>query len=296
MSIKIYNGRKLKKELSLNQLNSFCDNLSKKVEELQREEALLYVIGNSERFLDNKILDRLLSLEGDFERECSLFSRFTDQLREMQKNPLFKDYFNYEVSFHFYPLKNKTLMLHFCSSSLSKKIDSLVELKTDFYGYWNSSDRDEEITLKEWNTRGRDWDKALKPDYVPSRHGLSRTVCYNEYNALIKLFHNKEQLKTLIDKLATCPEKRLDNLAKRYVSKNYEKRRIKKINKEFTDLLELNSSEKYLVKKEVSDYLLTEKCLVSTDKFKSKYREKITLLSLESLMDKKYTIEKRSSK
>lgn len=45
--------------------------------------------------------------------------------------------------------------------------------ETEFYPYWNNTDRPDGVSASEWRRRARAWDRALGPAGVPARRGHS---------------------------------------------------------------------------------------------------------------------------
>lgn len=49
------------------------------------------------------------------------------------------------------------------------------------YAYWNNTDKPSYVTEEQWARRGRDWDKALGRDGIPSLHGFG-IQCHATYS------------------------------------------------------------------------------------------------------------------
>lgn len=67
----------------------------------------------------------------------------------------------------------RTLALLFSENQTFKDCfldDALVS----YLGWWNNSDKPDDVTEEEWDQRGKDWDRAVGND-VPARRGLSRS-------------------------------------------------------------------------------------------------------------------------
>lgn len=48
------------------------------------------------------------------------------------------------------------------------------------YGYWNNSDRPDDVSKAEWARRKKDWDTALPGAGIPSMHGFNFTLVSND--------------------------------------------------------------------------------------------------------------------
>lgn len=57
-------------------------------------------------------------------------------------------------------------------AELSKDKDFSEKYGIKDYEYWNNTDKPDEISDREWNRRGRDWDKALPGLGVPAESGI----------------------------------------------------------------------------------------------------------------------------
>ena len=64
---------------------------------------------------------------------------------------------------------------------LIKNKDKFIEkYEIEEYGYWNNTDRPEEITIKEWEKRESDWNKALPGPGITARCGLCTCNIIND--------------------------------------------------------------------------------------------------------------------
>jgi hypothetical protein len=66
---------------------------------------------------------------------------------------------NPNAFFHAYSLRNNWLIIPVYS--LSNSWPTVFPKYVKKYHYWNNTDRDEDVSVREWNKRGKDWDKVL---------------------------------------------------------------------------------------------------------------------------------------
>lgn len=85
------------------------------------------------------------------------------------------------------PLRGKVLGIPYFRIEGHKKLwESLNWVKE--YGYWNNTDRPDNVTAPEWTQRRRDWDKVLPDDNpTPAENGYSFTVA-NQTNPQLALY------------------------------------------------------------------------------------------------------------
>ena len=43
--------------------------------------------------------------------------------------------------------------------------------KVEYYGYWNNTDKPDDIIDEEWDERGKEWEKALNKSGIPGENG-----------------------------------------------------------------------------------------------------------------------------
>lgn len=126
----------------------------------------------------------------------------------------------------FFSGQSKTLFLaygHIFTSLLDRILSSKSKKDRDFrkkygfeyYGYWNNTDKPENISQKKWNERGIEWNDVLMPDYIPSKHGLCCEL------VSMDAFFNDRELVFEIDENMPLPSERAKNMAVAIIRKNW---------------------------------------------------------------------------
>lgn len=76
---------------------------------------------------------------------------------------IYREEYNFDVSVAFYPYKGDIYIRPFCDMLMSKSLDFLNEDKRlREFGYWNNSDRPDNLTERQWNERAKVWDGIFK--------------------------------------------------------------------------------------------------------------------------------------
>lgn len=77
--------------------------------------------------------------------------------------------------------KGKTLILPYGEQDLCQKLLEMTGARP--YGYWDNTDPDEDVTAREWRQRESDWKKALGPkmNMSPSEAGTSIQLVSSKY-------------------------------------------------------------------------------------------------------------------
>lgn len=116
---------------------------------------------------------------------------------------------HHEAELVFIPCDNKMFVMYFGDPIYKSVIADDHEHYVDYH-YQNQCDRPEWITDEEWEQRSKDWEKAIGPDYVPSRHGLTFSlVDYDSIDASAAVDMNFKKAYEMLDDIA---EQRVNNL------------------------------------------------------------------------------------
>ncbi|MFW6219340.1 MAG: hypothetical protein ACOC33_00600 [bacterium] len=177
MSTKIYNGYKLKNNMSFQKITIFCQMIGDLINE-EREKLIVSLFTNI--FID----DLICILSGGYPQDKNLkflisfeiyneYKKRSDKIKQTkQRDPLY----DFEFEIVFIPIKNKILCLLYTEQSNFIKIwENQSEIEE--YGYWNNTDKPENLSEKDWDKRKIDWDEALPNYSIPSNRGL----IYNPY-------------------------------------------------------------------------------------------------------------------
>ena len=158
MSIKVYHGLKthLTDMADLNCLFSEFQKLAK----VQAQENFLYDVGSQIATQHDSYVLNLVDQEPELSPHNIAYEIYK-KTRE-HKNTLSPDeYWNdYTCEINFYTMNGKTLIV--CRAEkdfyqeILEKMDNISE-----YGYWNNTDKPEDISDDEWDIRLSEWDPAL---------------------------------------------------------------------------------------------------------------------------------------
>lgn len=189
MSTKIFNGYKI----TASSIDEAIDFILRGKKEVLKQYHLFVMETQTRRatkFLDNFLITEFLIkrsalpeiklIREDF--NASKFSPFSISYRQemeiVQENEkddaeiiLFpKKIINENESFYMAILFSKQSFLH--NDDFTKKITNIYRGKMQEYGYWNNTDKPEDISSKDWNKRRVNWDK-VSPTGIPVMDGIS---------------------------------------------------------------------------------------------------------------------------
>lgn len=175
MSTKIYNGLRIK-YMTMQELIPFSKELRAQLEPIAKEEFLK----SYTKMLEEAIVFIQTGVQID-----SCIHNY-NELSALE-NPTFKDVnriidkeirqfikanksattitesvsaFDFDTSLCVFPLSRKILSVPICNNE--RLMNALLENENiTAYGYWNNTDKPDNVSNREWNTRKSDWDKAL---------------------------------------------------------------------------------------------------------------------------------------
>jgi hypothetical protein len=186
MSIKIYNGYKLKEDLSLRALEDKTTQLKRLIQsqadQLFKHHSIneIYYMYDLYKMFPEKFYERYKKITGyEYRQEPkvdkSIFildvvmgvKRMVKSARQSEALP----FYNLEACIHIIPIKNKTLILWYGESDQLRTIFECQDW-IEGYHYQNQADRPEDLSEEEWELRRLDWEEAL-PNGVPSDRGFT---------------------------------------------------------------------------------------------------------------------------
>lgn len=175
MSTKIYNGLRIK-YMTMQELIPFSKELRAQLDTIAKEEFLK----SYTKMLEEAIVFIQTGVQID-----SCIHNY-NELSALE-NPTFKDVnriidkeirqfikanksattitesvsaFDFDTSLCVFPLSRKILSVPICNNE--RLMNALLENENiTAYGYWNNTDKPDNVSNREWNTRKSDWDKAL---------------------------------------------------------------------------------------------------------------------------------------
>lgn len=148
-----------------------------------------------------------------------------------------------------YPLEDKILLQAFgdldtyfqniCYSR--KKVDKEFCKKYGlvFYGYWNNTEKPNNVTKKEWDIRCIEWNQVLKGIGIPIENGLLLTIVHREPfidNLMLGLINKN---KTLFKKMIPSFEDRVNVVAETIVKSKYVNEKMEEKNLDKSDYFEI---------------------------------------------------------
>lgn len=134
--------------------------------------------------------------------------------------------FNLQNEIVLFPSQNKTLFLAYGDLFISL-LDKVLSSKRkedrnfrkkygfEYYGYWNNTDKPNNISQKRWDERGNEWKELLAPDYIPSKHGICSELISEE------TFFNEKELDFKLDANFPSPSERAKKIALEIIRKNW---------------------------------------------------------------------------
>ena len=189
MSTKIYNGYKISK-MNLSELDSFCIDLRNKIFEKAKELCIQKIAITSSRFISSLFLESFDDFPKEIiessEKYTVLFAARKIYMGILQQEDTFK------CSFVFYPFKKDILAtFHSTVAEFTDIFEQSEKVKE--YGYWNNTDKPENVSDKEWNKRKKDWDTIFNRNKnfysIPIKNGfLCDIINKDDYYNLFSYF------------------------------------------------------------------------------------------------------------
>lgn len=190
MSTKIYNGYRISKPTTLKSILKWCKQ-SKKIacKELNKKAKNDYIE------LATDILDKSFYYNKDQLNHYLKQKYLIDDLKyglapftmleiaekyEKKEERIFSKY-DYKVEICLLNAEKYLLVIGNNKFNLFPHYDDHDNIvpgllrNVEYYGYWNNTDRPDNISEEEWNLRGELWDIAL-PTGIPSKDGLAYTI------------------------------------------------------------------------------------------------------------------------
>lgn len=227
MSTKIYDAYEFTGEnKDLASVMEIMQTIKKETEENARKEIMDSMAYNIQRRLDlyhfhgEKLLDPAVTTDENLLREYNLIAVGRERLLTHYCYDDVKEYafpgFSY-AKVALFPLKDHILAMTFGNHSMIGK--TFHKFFKDYH-FQNQCDRPEKISAAEWKKREKDWEEALGPDYIPTRHGiffelfnmddtqLQADICFkNDYldKAMKKAERDTKTRVRIIYKSVPCP-------------------------------------------------------------------------------------------
>ena len=227
MSTKIYDAYEFTGEnKDLASVMEIMQTVKKETEENAKKEIMDDMACNIQRRLDlyhfhgEKLLDPAVTTDENLLKEYNLIANGHEKLlthycyNDIKENN-FPSFSYAKVAL--FPLKDRILAMTFGNHSMIGK--TFYKYFKDYH-YQNQTDRPENISVAEWKKREQDWEEALGPDYIPTRHGiffelfnmddtqLQADICFkNDYfdKAMKKVERDVKNRIRIIHESVPCP-------------------------------------------------------------------------------------------
>lgn len=208
MSTKIHNGYQLQNKTTFADLNLFCQKLGEQISK-KREELV-------EQLFSDLFMNDIVSIfSGDYLyfEKVNLKRNIVFCLSEICENEQNKiktigarnPRFDFDFEVVFIHSSQKILCLLYTEK---REFVNIWESQpgVEEYGYWNNSDKPENLSEKDWDKREIDWDEALPGYTPPSKRGLvyipdDKYIFGIFNNEFKKMLSKKEALRKLSQSL-----------------------------------------------------------------------------------------------
>lgn len=189
MSVKIYDGWMIPRDLGLPELRKFAIKLRPKLEAMVEAEQLTALAHVVSRSFDSAYLGVAAQEEandkGDDPGEITARGAGWRWLADMRERDKRGERVHVPMSFEaiFFAVGGgKTLAMAFGGRKLSDVFAKHVGAVE--YGYWNTTDKPEEVGYREWSQRKRDWQKALGKGFElsPAEGGVGVKLVSEKYS------------------------------------------------------------------------------------------------------------------
>lgn len=224
MSMKVYNGYRLKGKPNLSDVHKFCYKLKDKIkpvaEKLFRINFINEMIEAHDKNQFGIYDDSMYFIKSSKDVYWGVESMISERMKKI-KITQEKDYlYDYEFSFSIHPHKNKSvlILLYTERKELREAFEKLPEVED--YHYQDQTDKPKDISDKLWNKRRDEWHEVLDGGYgIPTECGFTYTP-YIE-TRLGFLFINGEKRDMLI-KRAISLDERAKNIANSLMAKEWD--------------------------------------------------------------------------
>lgn len=220
MSTKIYNGYRVDAD-SLEQAVKIIFSFKKEAKEFAYEMALTEYTKEAVEIFDSNILALagLNNIESAVPSSSALSINFSKKWDELAKEPEHER--KIDLNIILYPQKftvdNKSFFIFTAHmpSSAEKWMSEKYKNKIKEFGYWDNTDRPEEVTSKEWTIRKKCWQKALlNSSGIPMQEGMNINLA--SVDKLTFSYHKEREekiqdIQSVLDKNISwsSPEKRV---------------------------------------------------------------------------------------
>lgn len=196
MSTKIYDAYRVNKIVSINELMQILTEIRSEIEEKAKEDMAFKVAGKIQYYkdlykyygeeiftqiTDKHVLEMLSFIKNNKSNNRLFWEEYPAFIEELKNDP----YEHTKATLQVIPCDERILAMYFGP----REYISFVSKNKSFedYHYQNQVDKPKEITEEEWDERKNNWEKAIGPDYVPNRHGLTFTLL--DYDSM--MFYSK---------------------------------------------------------------------------------------------------------
>lgn len=174
MSVKIYSGYKLPK-FTVDELHSFTMSARKIISPLAIELHNKALAQIAIEMIDHQFLrKKYFNIDFQFNDKESVYNNLYylwEAIKTKQQKGLRTPGFDFHASFTIHPLPDKILCIFYSESrELEYKFAQLNNI--EYYGYWDNTDKPNEITNEQWEQREKNWEIFLNNFKAPSMNGM----------------------------------------------------------------------------------------------------------------------------
>lgn len=185
MSIKIYSGALLERDLSLLDVRAMALKIRPVFDAHVEEKQTQMISRIAVRAHDNALSGTFEMTEDVTDYSCPAGEGFNrlSELRDEHKKDI-AGWLPMDFEAVLIPIgRGKTLILPYGDRDLSQKFLEMTGARP--YGYWDNTDPDEDVSAKEWRQREKDWKKAFGPKMAmtPSEAGTTIQLVSNKYSS-----------------------------------------------------------------------------------------------------------------
>ena len=214
MSTKIYSGYRIKKELSLKELQTLFSEYRKKaydvmgnliIDKYAKISAALFeeILNGRRCFNTAKFLIDFELTNMDKNRKKYIlnnnilgFSRELANLGYKESITSMRRIQGFDLNCQIMTFPAKRMTLFYVFSENTKYENEFAKMPgVEYYGYWNNTDPEEGISKKAWDTRERKWEEAIGDDTYIER-GLSWSLLSNHATPSFQLSYKTPHLFT----------------------------------------------------------------------------------------------------
>ena len=175
MSTKIYDGFRFQAK-NLDEVLSMLNQFSKKAEEEVKTIAKYNILDKAVNMLDDAFLN-ISSMVEDSDKTRPFLSLAKSKIRDEMGETKEHDFCAHDLSLDIAVLMYKRNYLGIPFAQIHE-VKNLVtkESWNEEYGYWDNTDKPDDMDNRSWNRRKKVWNEAFGKEFIPAKAGYTKSI------------------------------------------------------------------------------------------------------------------------